>query len=722
MYENYGPGGTDELVILWAEIDSSTGIDDIEGNTSSTQGDWTNGGIFPVPIIDNSSMSNYFGELYGGGVPSVFMACPSGYYKDVTGEAWTSAAAVYNTIGSCPTENNDIELTSISSTNSVTGCALGTEESVIVELTNIGTDNVSDIEVSYTLEGATTITETVAGPIAPMETYTYTFTATEDFSVIASYAIEASVIWPEDEDLSNNTKEGAIISGDSELTVDLTTDNYPQETSWDIVDNTTGFTIASSPEYDNSGNYVETFCILSTSCYTFTIYDAYGDGICCSYGNGSYTISVDGNEVGSGGSFGNSESVDIDAQVPEFDDVNVCVGETIDWDMDYPGEFSLLPADIDNMTVGQTTVNYLINEATECEAYSSFIVNVVDNTIDIAGDDIFVCQGETINLPAGNGIFSPETIDNSVVGTTTVTYTINEGMTCEGSTTFDVTVFALPDVDITCEDQEYCLGETIELPVGAGSFEPATVDNAVGGTTNINYTTASSPESCVNTCDFTVTVYDNVIDIEPENITVCEGEPIVFPTGAGVFDPTSVDNQTAGTTTVTYYMAIDTDCEESTTFDVTVLEVPEATITQVGFDLSTDATGNIQWYLDDDVIDGATEASYSCTVDGDYYIIVTFDNNCESQSNTITVTGTDVENYAANQFRIYPNPNSGILKIDNAEGAQIQIINQLGQIVASSNIDDDAKELNLSDFPNGTYIVKIIHNDIVSTSKILLSK
>jgi len=169
-------------------------------------------------------------------------------------------------------------------------------------------------------------------------------------------------------------------------------------------------------------------------------------------------------------------------------------------------------------------------------------------------------------------------------------------------------------------------------------------------------------------------------------------------------------------------MAMGTDCEESTTFDVTVLEAPEATITQDGYNLSTDATGDIQWYLDDAAIDGATEASYTCTVDGEYYIIVTYDNDCESQSNTITVSGTDVEDYASNQFSIYPNPNSGILKIDNAEGAQIQIINQLGQIVASSNIDDDAKELNLSELPNGTYIVKIIHNEIVSTAKILLSK
>merc|ERR1711902_439615 len=42
--------------------------------------------------------------------------------------------------------------------------------------------------------------------------------------------------------------------------------------------------------------------------YTFYITDAYGDGICCSYGNGGYIIKVDGTEVVSGGEFGDSET------------------------------------------------------------------------------------------------------------------------------------------------------------------------------------------------------------------------------------------------------------------------------------------------------------------------------------------------------------------------------------------------------------------------------
>ena len=44
------------------------------------------------------------------------------------------------------------------------------------------------------------------------------------------------------------------------------------------------------------------------ACVTFTIEDSYGDAICCSYGNGSYTVTDGlGNIVAQGGSFGSEE-------------------------------------------------------------------------------------------------------------------------------------------------------------------------------------------------------------------------------------------------------------------------------------------------------------------------------------------------------------------------------------------------------------------------------
>ena len=98
---------------------------------------------------------------------------------------------------------------------------------------------------------------------------------------------------------------------DNEVTLTITFDNYPEETSWSLV--TDGGTTVASENYTNAqadgSTITQTLC-LPDDCYTFTINDAYGDGICCSFGNGSYTLTGPNGEIKSGGSFTNSEATD----------------------------------------------------------------------------------------------------------------------------------------------------------------------------------------------------------------------------------------------------------------------------------------------------------------------------------------------------------------------------------------------------------------------------
>lgn len=85
-------------------------------------------------------------------------------------------------------------------------------------------------------------------------------------------------------------------SGEIEVIVNIIPDNYPNEVSWNIKDPSN--TIVAS------GLAVgDTLCLLDNVCYTFTMIDSYGDGICCAYGNGSYSVSVGGNIVASGSNY-----------------------------------------------------------------------------------------------------------------------------------------------------------------------------------------------------------------------------------------------------------------------------------------------------------------------------------------------------------------------------------------------------------------------------------
>jgi hypothetical protein len=95
----------------------------------------------------------------------------------------------------------------------------------------------------------------------------------------------------------------------TEVVISITLDNYPEETSWTIK-NSNGSTVATGGTYGNQadGSTVTINECLSDGCYDFTINDTYGDGICCSYGNGSYSVTAGGSVVASGGNFTNSET------------------------------------------------------------------------------------------------------------------------------------------------------------------------------------------------------------------------------------------------------------------------------------------------------------------------------------------------------------------------------------------------------------------------------
>lgn len=83
----------------------------------------------------------------------------------------------------------------------------------------------------------------------------------------------------------------------SMLRIYVDADNYPQETSWDLLDLTTGDTLAKG----KSNN--DTLCISKNACLKFAIHDTYGDGKCCNVGTGGYRLYVDSTLAASGGVF-----------------------------------------------------------------------------------------------------------------------------------------------------------------------------------------------------------------------------------------------------------------------------------------------------------------------------------------------------------------------------------------------------------------------------------
>ena len=95
------------------------------------------------------------------------------------------------------------------------------------------------------------------------------------------------------------------------FTVEILTDNYPGETSWDLVHVNGDSVVASifAGELVDMATLYTWDLNIPAGSHVFTIYDEYGDGICCGYGEGYYRLLLNGNEIASGGEFEASESV-----------------------------------------------------------------------------------------------------------------------------------------------------------------------------------------------------------------------------------------------------------------------------------------------------------------------------------------------------------------------------------------------------------------------------
>lgn len=95
---------------------------------------------------------------------------------------------------------------------------------------------------------------------------------------------------------------------DTSAALTLVTDNYGSETSWSLK-NSVSQTLYSGSDYQSNTNNEVEMC-LSDGSYTLEVSDSYGDGMCCSVGSGSYSLSVNGTVVASGGDFQASQSTE----------------------------------------------------------------------------------------------------------------------------------------------------------------------------------------------------------------------------------------------------------------------------------------------------------------------------------------------------------------------------------------------------------------------------
>jgi len=97
---------------------------------------------------------------------------------------------------------------------------------------------------------------------------------------------------------------------DALVTINIMTDFYPKETTWDIKKGSAIY--ASGGPYYAIMMLYTTYTCLAAGSYTFTIYDKDGDGLCSRSGDGNYNVTLDNTALKNGDCFEETESTRID--------------------------------------------------------------------------------------------------------------------------------------------------------------------------------------------------------------------------------------------------------------------------------------------------------------------------------------------------------------------------------------------------------------------------
>jgi lysyl endopeptidase len=197
-----------------------------------------------------------------------------------------------------------------------------------IVLTNTGTDNLTSAMLTYNINGTSAQQVNWNGNLAQYESEQISIPAFNSIGGENTVTVEVSnPNGVADENNLNNETEVSFttFSGDTfDFQLAIVLDDWGSEISWEI--KRLGTVIYTGGPYNDGtdGEIVTVDLCLEEGCYIFTIDDSYGDGLCCEFGEGNWSIyDGQGDVVSYGnGEFGDSETDQFctdEASVDEID-------------------------------------------------------------------------------------------------------------------------------------------------------------------------------------------------------------------------------------------------------------------------------------------------------------------------------------------------------------------------------------------------------------------
>ncbi len=406
---------------------------------------------------------------------------------------------------------------------------------------------------------------------------------------------------------------------------------------------------------------------------------------------------------------------------------------------------------------GYQTITYTYTDANFCVSSMSqqTYVHPPAVTLSISGLESPYCYNDNSDtltgLPFG-GYFSGEGMLDSIFhpsyttsGLFDISYSFIDTNNCVCSINQAVIVHASFPADFIGIENGYCpdaVADTFIITPPGGTISGIISDtifdpNIAGIGIHEIYYSFTDINSCLSIDTFTVHVFDYTALNLGNDTSICYGQSISVDTifTTYLWSTSDTVNIIIPEITGSYSITVSdiNGCENNANINVTIMTTPaidlgndlNITTSQVviigasgvydNYLWNTGSTGNIIF------VDGNQlgEGSYS------YWLSVSQANGCYASdtitvnvANSIFVKDVDLENSVS----IYPNPVSSKLFIEtgnNINSPDVLIIDMLGKVVYKSKIMKNITEIDVSNIPNGSYIILLKGND--SSSKKILN-
>lgn len=261
--------------------------------------------------ISNTAQGSFFTDTYTYTLPDDIRGIPL-VLGDLEVAVWVAEGNQYVLTGNIAeleyVSPNAVDAMPFST--SVEAFVCGDAISPEVQIQNLGNEYLNSLDILYSVNGGPTSTFNWTGNLPTAARATVTL------PTITFGHLEQNTLWvatqnpngQADQQPTNDIMMTGFLpakNSGTEVTITIRTDNYGDETTWELR-GSNGNLVSSGGPYANNQTTELNFT-LENGCHEFIIYDEYGDGICCAYGNGFYKIESNGVIVYEGAGFTDKE-------------------------------------------------------------------------------------------------------------------------------------------------------------------------------------------------------------------------------------------------------------------------------------------------------------------------------------------------------------------------------------------------------------------------------